>query len=114
MKESGNRKKKIEYLQTLLSENDNFANLDALPLPLDPTIKVQSIVAEKASLFNSTNIPCKLTFRTVDGRDYTSIFKHGDDLRFVRLIFYADLCFSTELNDFQAGSVDYSNYNVDG
>lgn len=83
-KESGNRKKKIEFLQHLLTVNEgsiNLAMLDNLPLPLDPNIKVQSVMAEKASLFNSSLMPCKLTFKTSDHREYVTIFKHGDDLR---------------------------------
>ena len=83
-KESGNRKKKTEFLQAQLSNQEgsvNFANLDSLVLPLDPTVRVQSIVAERASLFNSALMPCKLIFRTTDARDYVTMFKHGDDLR---------------------------------
>ncbi|VDP07739.1 unnamed protein product [Soboliphyme baturini] len=88
-KESGNRKRKTEVLQTLLEEHEdsvNFLELAALPLPLDPTVRLQSVVAKKASLFNSALMPCKLTFKTVEGRDYTTIFKYGDDLRQDQLV----------------------------
>lgn len=85
-KESGNRRKKIEFLQAQLSNQETFGQLEGLPLPLDPSVKVQSVLAERASLFNSALMPCKLTFRTTDGRDYVTIFKHGDDLRQDQLI----------------------------
>ena len=83
-KESGNRRKKTEFLQAQLMNQEspsNFANLQGLPLPLDPEVRVQNIVADRARLFNSALMPCKLTFRTIDGKDFVTIFKHGDDLR---------------------------------
>jgi len=43
-------------------------------------------MAEKASLFNSSLMPCKLTFKTSDNREYVTIFKHGDDLRQDQLV----------------------------
>ncbi|KAK6179522.1 hypothetical protein SNE40_011856 [Patella caerulea] len=89
-RESGNRKKKIERLQALLQDVDvckmNFADFDMLPLPLDPDVKVTGIIPESATLFKSALMPCRLTFRTSDGHDFVTIFKHGDDLRQDQLI----------------------------
>ncbi|XP_053405628.1 phosphatidylinositol 3-kinase catalytic subunit type 3-like [Mercenaria mercenaria] len=84
-RESGNRKKKIEKLQALLQDSEvckiNFSEFEALPLPLDPDVKVNAIDPESASLFKSNLMPCKLTFHTADDKSYVTIFKHGDDLR---------------------------------
>lgn len=90
-KESGNRKKKIEFLKTRLSVHEkslDLSNLEGLPLPLDPSVRVQSVLADRASLFNSNLMPCKLTFRTTDNRPYVTMFKRGDDLRFEFLLFF--------------------------
>jgi phosphatidylinositol 3-kinase len=84
-KESGNRKKKIEFLKSRLAAHDkvlDLSNLDGLPLPLDPSVRVQAVLADRASLFNSNLMPCKLTFRTSDNRHYVTMFKRGDDLRY--------------------------------
>ncbi|XP_060571535.1 phosphatidylinositol 3-kinase catalytic subunit type 3-like [Ruditapes philippinarum] len=85
MRESGNRKKKIEKLQALLQDSEvckiNFSDFEALPLPLDPDIKVNAISPESASLFKSNLMPCRLAFHTTDDKSYITIFKHGDDLR---------------------------------
>ncbi|XP_077989101.1 phosphatidylinositol 3-kinase catalytic subunit type 3-like [Glandiceps talaboti] len=91
VRESGNRKKKIERLQASLSDNSegnkvNFVHFEPLPLPLDPEVKVNGIVVEKATLFKSALMPCKLTFKTVDNREYATLFKNGDDLRQDQLI----------------------------
>ncbi|ESP05458.1 hypothetical protein LOTGIDRAFT_181298 [Lottia gigantea] len=89
-RESGNRKKKIERLQALLQDVDvcriNFAEFDVLPLPLDPNVKVTGIIPESATLFKSALMPCRLTFRTTEGTDFVTIFKHGDDLRQDQLV----------------------------
>eukprot|EP00057_Strongylocentrotus_purpuratus_P011928 XP_011666402.1 PREDICTED: phosphatidylinositol 3-kinase catalytic subunit type 3 [Strongylocentrotus purpuratus] len=89
-KENGNRKKKIERLQALLGENDqqsvNFTSFDPLPLPLHPEVKVLGVVAEKASMFKSSLMPIKLTFKTTDHEEYVAICKNGDDLRQDQLI----------------------------
>ncbi|XP_070542785.1 phosphatidylinositol 3-kinase catalytic subunit type 3-like [Ptychodera flava] len=89
-RESGNRKKKIERLQALLSDPEiskiNFVQFDPLPLPVDPEVKVNGIVIQKAALFKSALMPCKLTFRTTNGGEYVTIFKNGDDLRQDQLI----------------------------
>ena len=31
-------------------------------------------------------MPCRLTFKTTDNKEYVTIFKHGDDLRQDQLI----------------------------
>lgn len=113
-RESGNRKKKvrhnhaevpraecrfvtrvllsiqIERLQALLADQDsnkmNFINFEPLPLPLDPEVKIQGIMQERASLFKSALMPCRLTFKMTNKAEYVTIFKHGDDLRQDQLI----------------------------
>ncbi|XP_064607919.1 phosphatidylinositol 3-kinase catalytic subunit type 3-like [Liolophura sinensis] len=89
-RESGNRKRKIERLQALLTDPEacktNFASFEPLPLPLDPEIIVKGVVPEKASLFNSALMPSRLTFKTTDDTEYVTIFKLGDDPRQDQLI----------------------------
>ncbi|XP_022252339.1 phosphatidylinositol 3-kinase catalytic subunit type 3-like [Limulus polyphemus] len=89
-RESGNRKKKIERLQAMLSDPEankiNFTGFDPLPLSLDPEVKIKGIIPEKATLFKSALMPARLTFLTVDDTEYVAIFKHGDDLRQDQLI----------------------------
>ncbi|CAK8675552.1 phosphatidylinositol 3-kinase catalytic subunit type 3-like [Clavelina lepadiformis] len=95
-KDGGNRKKKIDKLRAMLcvekedgsenAEKMTFTSFDPLPLPIDPEIKVNGIIAEQATLFKSNLMPAKLTFRTIDGQTYTTIFKNGDDLRQDQLV----------------------------
>jgi len=89
-KENGNRKKKIERLQSLLLDTEqfgwNFTSFPSLPLPMDPSVSVCSIVASKATLFKSSLMPARLTFVNSDGEEYVAIFKNGDDLRQDQLI----------------------------
>ncbi|XP_060685733.1 phosphatidylinositol 3-kinase catalytic subunit type 3 [Hemiscyllium ocellatum] len=87
-RESGNRKKKIERLQTLLADNEkvNLSEIEPIPLPLEPQVKIRGIIPEKATLFKSALMPAKLIFKTEDGGKYPVIFKHGDDLRQDQLI----------------------------
>lgn len=40
----------------------------------------------RATLFKSSQMPCRLTFLTQSGEPYIAIFKHGDDLRQDQLI----------------------------
>ena len=40
----------------------------------------------RATLFKSSQMPCRLTFKTSLGEPYVAIFKHGDDLRQDQLI----------------------------
>lgn len=62
-KEPGNRNKKTEKFQKLLSETDtfkiNFTNIDPIPFPLDPDISITRIVPSKTSLFKSALMPAK-------------------------------------------------------
>ncbi len=95
-RESGNRQKKIERLQALLRATPTnpttadatfkFSKFDALQLPLDPEVLVCGVVPKKATLFKSSLMPARLTFKTVTGSDYVTLFKHGDDLRQDQLI----------------------------
>ena len=107
-RESGNRLKKIEKLQVLLSESasnsessgekdgiassatasklQNFVRFEALELPLDPDVKICGVIPKQATLFKSSLMPARLTFITDKGEDYVTIFKHGDDLRQDQLI----------------------------
>ncbi|XP_043215044.1 phosphatidylinositol 3-kinase catalytic subunit type 3-like [Amphibalanus amphitrite] len=89
-KESGNRRKKIEKMQSLLADPDalkfNFATFDPLPLPLDPEVRICGILPDKATLFKSALMPARLTFLTDTGAEFVAIFKYGDDLRQDQLI----------------------------
>lgn len=89
-REKGDRKQKIERLQALLADPEankiNFSNFEPLPLPLDPEVRIKSIIADKATLFKSALMPCRITFLTIDDTEYVTIFKHGDDLRQDQLI----------------------------
>ncbi|KAK9408769.1 Phosphatidylinositol 3-kinase catalytic subunit type 3 [Crotalus adamanteus] len=87
-RESGNRKKKNERLQTLLADNEkmNLSEIEPIPLPLEPQVKIRGIIPEKATLFKSALMPAQLFFKTEDGDSYPVIFKHGDDLRQDQLI----------------------------
>lgn len=103
---SGSRAKKLEVLKKKLSENTDLMdlkascecahlatsqNVQALSLPLDPSIHVKSVNSDATVLFSSNLMPMKLTFSTVRGsvppfecgEAYTTIFKRGDDLRYL-------------------------------
>lgn len=62
-KESGNRKKKTEKFQQLLSDSDtfriNFSHFDAIPFPLDPDVMIRGIIPVNVSLFKSALMPSK-------------------------------------------------------
>uniref|UniRef100_A0A6Q2YE49 Phosphatidylinositol 3-kinase catalytic subunit type 3 n=1 Tax=Esox lucius TaxID=8010 RepID=A0A6Q2YE49_ESOLU len=87
-RESGNRKKKTERLQALLADNEkvNLCEIDPIPLPLEPSVRIRGIVPDTATLFKSALMPAKLIFKAEDGEMYPVIFKHGDDLRQDQLI----------------------------
>ncbi|CDS10815.1 hypothetical protein LRAMOSA11301 [Lichtheimia ramosa] len=81
------RAKKIEKLRAILGDPKGMlSNLPGLPLPLDPTVHVHSIVPEKSSIFNSNLQPFRLTFLCDDGLEYPVIWKTGDDLRQDQLV----------------------------
>ncbi|XP_006889295.1 PREDICTED: phosphatidylinositol 3-kinase catalytic subunit type 3-like [Elephantulus edwardii] len=87
-RESGNRKKKNERLQALLGDKEkmNLSDVELIPLPLEPQVKIRGIIPETATLFKSALMPAQLFFKTEDGGKYPVIFKHGDDLRQDQLI----------------------------
>uniref|UniRef100_A0A673Z0J2 Phosphatidylinositol 3-kinase catalytic subunit type 3 n=1 Tax=Salmo trutta TaxID=8032 RepID=A0A673Z0J2_SALTR len=87
-RESGNRKKKTERLQALLADNEkvNLCEIDPIPLPLEPSVRISGIVPDTATLFKSALMPAKLIFKAEEGKMYPIIFKHGDDLRQDQLI----------------------------
>lgn len=81
------RPKKIEALIRGINNDPELVQFDMdIPLPLDPTIQICGLIPEKATLFKSSLMPAKLTFRTVSGGEYVTIFKNGDDLRQDQLI----------------------------
>lgn len=68
-KENKNRIGKIEKLKENLADAEilkfDFTHLDPpLSLPLDPNIKIQGVIPDKATLFKSQLMPCRLTLRT--------------------------------------------------
>ncbi|RMX58215.1 hypothetical protein pdam_00000159 [Pocillopora damicornis] len=86
----GGRNKKIHRLRDLLDVPE-LTSFGPIPLLLDPEIKIKGIIVgtpedKKAWLFKSHLMPCKLTFLTLDDREYVTIFKNGDDLRQDQLI----------------------------
>lgn len=91
-RESGNRQRKIEKLQSLLKDKEafkyNFLDFEPMPLPLDPRVQVCGLIPEQASLFKSSLMPARLTFKTVgsEKKEYVVLFKHGDDLRQDQLV----------------------------
>ncbi|VDM09944.1 unnamed protein product [Wuchereria bancrofti] len=84
--ESGGRSQKEKALRRSLREQHDLLNLCGLPLPLDPTVRVNALLPDTATLFNSNLMPMKLTFKTENDGNYVTIFKRGDDLRQDQLI----------------------------
>ena len=85
-REKGDRIKKIERLRSLIRSNERLTGFEALPLPLDPDVRIKGILPDKASLFKSALMPSRLSFMTVQEQEYVAILKHGDDLRQDQLI----------------------------
>lgn len=91
-KETGTRKRKMDRLQQLLTDAETFgkdfcfASFEPFPLPLDPEVSVTGIESSSAHLFKSALCPARLTFITVDRREFITIFKDGDDLRQDQLV----------------------------
>lgn len=68
-KDNKNRLAKIAKLKESLADKEilkfDFTHLEpALSLPLDPSIKIQGVIPERAALFKSNLMPCRLTLRT--------------------------------------------------
>lgn len=68
-KENKNRLGKIAKLKESLADVEilkfDFTRLEPpLSLPLDPSIKIQGVIPERAALFKSQLMPCRLTLRT--------------------------------------------------
>ncbi|KHN83796.1 Phosphatidylinositol 3-kinase catalytic subunit type 3 [Toxocara canis] len=84
--ETGSRAQKEKALRKALWEQNELLDLGGLPLPLDPSIRVSSIVPEATLLFNSNLMPMKLSFKTDNNQTYVTIFKRGDDLRQDQLV----------------------------
>ena len=82
----GTRPQKIEFLKVALKESGLEDFGDEFPLPLNPQIRIRGIVPEKATLFKSSMMPARITFKTAEGGEYVTIFKNGDDLRQDQLI----------------------------
>uniref|UniRef100_A0A914XUV8 Phosphatidylinositol 3-kinase catalytic subunit type 3 n=1 Tax=Panagrolaimus superbus TaxID=310955 RepID=A0A914XUV8_9BILA len=92
---SGNIEKKVEVLRKTLTESNDLQSLCGLALPVDPMIKIKSVIPSKANLFKSSQMPMSLTFQLQSSTGstssssndmYTVIFKRGDDLRQDQLI----------------------------
>ena len=86
----GDRPKMIEKMKQLLTDSEqfnmDFTNFPPLPLPLDPSIHVCGIKPSEVTLFKSSLMPARLTFKTEKNEDCVAIFKNGDDLRQDQLI----------------------------
>ncbi|KAJ1722828.1 Phosphatidylinositol (PI) 3-kinase [Coemansia erecta] len=81
------RPRKIELLRTFLADPRNsLMSFPPLALPLDPSVKVVGIQADKASMFKSTMMPLFLHFIRPNGDLYPVIFKAGDDMRQDQLV----------------------------
>ncbi|KAK4883725.1 hypothetical protein RN001_007044 [Aquatica leii] len=80
-RESGNRKKKIEKLQQLLSDPDvfkwNFANFEPLPLPLDPEVQIKGIISEKGWIYSNRCGKENLDLKLTPYRVLATSSKHG-------------------------------------
>lgn len=80
--ETGSRAQKEKALRKALWEQNELLDLGGLPLPVDPSIRVNTIVPEATLLFNSNLMPMKLSFKSENNQTYVTIFKRGDDLRY--------------------------------
>ncbi|KAK0423940.1 hypothetical protein QR680_008420 [Steinernema hermaphroditum] len=89
-KEGGKRETKEKIARSLMSENPELLDLEGLPLPLDPNIRVDHVLAQMTSLFQSNLMPMKLSLRKTGddngAEPYVTIFKRGDDLRQDQLV----------------------------
>lgn len=86
-KENKNRLGKIEKLKESLADPEilkfDFTLFEPpLCLPLDPSIKVRGVIPERATLFKSQLMPCRLTLRTTiyENNIQEQLEKARDDL----------------------------------
>ncbi|KAI9341366.1 kinase-like domain-containing protein [Obelidium mucronatum] len=82
------RPRKIEILRSIINDPKNgLSSFAPMPLPLDATVIVVGLIAEKCTIFKSALLPLRLTFLCADGTsEYEVIFKMGDDMRQDQLV----------------------------
>ncbi|KAK9471138.1 kinase-like domain-containing protein [Dipodascopsis tothii] len=81
------RPKKIDFLRRFLSDAKNeLLDFEPLPLPLDPKVSIVGVVPEESSVFKSSLLPLRITFKCEDGGLFPIVFKNGDDLRQDQLV----------------------------
>jgi phosphatidylinositol 3-kinase len=85
------RPKKIEKLRAFIADVKNGLAPGggagvSLPLPLDASVMVTGIIAERCSVFKSNMFPLLLYFAREGGGEYPVIFKDGDDMRQDQLV----------------------------
>ncbi|UKZ56439.1 hypothetical protein TrVGV298_010275 [Trichoderma virens] len=80
--------KKTERVKAFLGDPKNeLMSIDPpLAMPLDPSIKIISVIPDQVTVFKSSLNPIKCTFKTTTGSQYPIIFKLGDDLRQDQLV----------------------------
>jgi phosphatidylinositol 3-kinase len=80
--------KKVDRVKHFLADPKNeLLTFDPpLPLPLDPSVLITSIIPDQTVVFKSSLNPFKCTFKTTTGSAYSIIFKLGDDLRQDQLV----------------------------
>ncbi|KAL7928703.1 kinase-like domain-containing protein [Trichoderma chlorosporum] len=80
--------KKTDRVKAFLGDPKNeLMSIDPpLAMPLDPSIKITSVIPDQVTVFKSSLNPIKCTFRTTTGSQYPIIFKLGDDLRQDQLV----------------------------
>ncbi|KAK9448492.1 kinase-like domain-containing protein [Limtongia smithiae] len=79
------RPKKIDNLRKHLSD-PKLLNFEPLTLPLDASVKIVGVIPEESSVFKSSLLPLRISFKTADGGKYPIVFKNGDDLRQDQLV----------------------------
>lgn len=88
--ESGTKQQKTVRFVELLQDPDQFrirfTSFEPLQFPLDPSVLITGVRAERTVLFKSAMMPAMLVFTTTTGTDYPAIFKLGDDLRQDQLV----------------------------
>jgi phosphatidylinositol 3-kinase len=80
--------KKTDRVKAFLGDPKNELTVIDPPLamPLDPSIKITSVIPDQVTVFKSSLNPIKCTFKTTTGGQYPIIFKLGDDLRQDQLV----------------------------